>query len=124
MTGAVLLFPAKRKTAAVLVRAPSPPEAPRSGHPQRLVTVLLAPGYGYGYGYGLMPHILLKLDNNEALAVADALEAKLEAVATSALELMKEGRSRDAMDTMRHFQRIERIRDNLSLLGRQHLIGW
>lgn len=70
-----------------------------------------------------MRTITLHLDNNEALALDHCLNQRFEELASLALQLDSEGRKIEAADTMRHAQRVQRIRDNLTTLGRQHFIG-
>ena len=71
-----------------------------------------------------MRTIALKLDINEALALAHCLDQRFEELASIALQLDSEGRKIEATDTVRHAQRVQRIRDNLTTLGRRHFIGW
>lgn len=71
-----------------------------------------------------MNKISLSLEHNEASAVADCIDQRLETLSSLALSLEKEGRLIDASQVMRHWHRLRKVREELSELGRQHFIGW
>jgi hypothetical protein len=112
------------KLPAILVRAPLPPEAPRSGHLQRLVTVSLAQGYGYGYGSFSMRTISLRLTSEEAIHLSHTITDRLDSLAKIVGTAISEDRKDDAMKTARCAGHLQRVQDNLDTLGRQHFIGW
>ena len=71
-----------------------------------------------------MKTVSLKLTNEEAVHLSHAITDRLDILAEIVATAIRENRKDDGMRTAHAAAHLQRVQDNLDILGRQHFLGW